>query len=108
MTNWEGANLSGADMSAAILDESGFNDATLIQTNFSKARLQECSFSCANLTDACVKEAVFGPPCLDGANLTGVDFSQALIDSPGGINNPRIAGAVLCDTTLPDGGNWTL
>ncbi|MEM8677628.1 MAG: hypothetical protein AAGF83_27775 [Cyanobacteria bacterium P01_G01_bin.67] len=50
----------------------------------------------------------FGPPCLDGANLTGVDFSQALIDLPGGINNPRIAGAVLCDTTLPDGGNWKL
>ena len=91
-TDWEGANLSRANLSGAFLA--------------SCTKLQDCAFSEANLTDACVQRAIFGnEPCLVKYNLTGVDLSQASIDLLGGIDNPRIEGAILCDTTLPDGGN---
>ncbi|MEM7595041.1 MAG: pentapeptide repeat-containing protein [Cyanobacteria bacterium P01_A01_bin.83] len=109
MTGWVGANLSRADLSGAIFHDGGLNNAILIEANLSRARLQDCALVGADLTDACVQGTQFGnEPFLKRANLTGVNLSQASIDLPGGINNPRIAGAILCDTTLPDGGNWTI
>ena len=109
MTGWERANLSNADLSGAYFHDGGLNNAILIEANLSRASLQDCALIGADLTDACVEETQFGnEPLLKRANLTGVDLSKASIDLPGGIDNPRIAGAILCDTTLPDGGNWTL
>ena len=108
-TEWEGANLSGANLSGAFLADSGLNNANLTEANLSRARLQDCALSGANLTDACVRGTLFGnEPHLKRANLTGVDLSQAVIDLPGGIDNPRITDAILCDTTLPNGENWTI
>jgi uncharacterized protein YjbI with pentapeptide repeats len=108
-TEWDGANLSRANLSSAILQSSGLNNANLSRANLTRARLQDSAFIGADLTDASVEGTQFGgEPCLDGANLTGVDLSKASIHLPGGIDNPRIAGAILCDTTLPDGGNWTI
>lgn len=108
-TLWEGANLSEANLSGAFLAYSGLNNANLTEANLSRARLQDCTLTGANLTDACVRGAMFGnEPHLVGANLTGVDLSQASIDLPGGIDNPRIADVILCDTTLPNGENWTI
>lgn len=108
-TEWDGANLSGANLTGSILQSSDLNNANLTGANLTRTRLQDSALSGTNLTDACVEGTQFGgEPYLKGANLTGVDLSKASIYLPGGIDNPRIAGAILCDTTLPDGGNWTL
>ena len=108
-TEWERANLSRANLTGAILQSSGLNNTNLTEANLRNTRLEDTALIGANLTDACVEGTKFGgEPLLKRANLTGVDLSKASISLPGGIENPRIADAILCDTTLPDGGNWTI
>ena len=83
---------------AAILTGDNLTEADL-----NKASLAESSLHEANLTNAKMSETSIGSPCLTGANLTNVDLSSAWIDLPDGIDNPRVAGAIFCNTNMPDG-----
>jgi uncharacterized protein YjbI with pentapeptide repeats len=101
----EGANLSGANLGYAAMSDSILADANLTGAILSSTDLRDCSLEGANLSGADLTGTWIGRPSFKGANLTDVDLSQAEIDLPGGIENPRIEGAVLSNTTLPDGTN---
>jgi len=70
--------------------------------NLSEANLTQSALCNANLTGACLRDTNLEEPSLDGANLTNVDLSESFINlDMANIN--RISGAILCNTTMPDG-----
>jgi uncharacterized protein YjbI with pentapeptide repeats len=79
--------LEGIDLSGANLSNAHFADSAL------------CN---ANLTGACLRDTKFYEPLLVGANLTNVDLSESFINLELA-NIDRIRGAILCNTTMPDG-----
>ncbi|MEH1966853.1 pentapeptide repeat-containing protein [Nostoc sp.] len=100
----EEANLTGANLSHAVVSDGVLAEADLSDTDLSYADLTACPLIGANLSRANLTGTLIGnEPLLKGANLTDVDLSQSKIDLPGGIENPRIEGAIFCNTTLPDG-----
>jgi uncharacterized protein YjbI with pentapeptide repeats len=100
----EGANLSGANFSNAVISDGVLSETDLSGANLSYADLTACPLDGANLSGADLTGTLIGnEPLLKGTNLTDVDLSQSEIDLPGGIENPRIEGAIFCNTTLPDG-----
>lgn len=92
------------DFAGAYISEAILSWANLTEADLSRASLAESSLYEANLTNAKMTETSLGAaPCLTGANLTNVDLSSTWIDLPDGIENPRVAGAIFCNTTMPDG-----
>jgi uncharacterized protein YjbI with pentapeptide repeats len=71
-------------------------------SNLSNAHFAESALCDANLTGACLRDTTFYEPLLVGANLTNVDLSEAII-SLDWADIDRISGAILCNTTMPDG-----
>jgi uncharacterized protein YjbI with pentapeptide repeats len=71
-------------------------------SNLSNANFSESGLCGANLTGAYLRDTKFYEPWLVAANLTNIDLSEAIIDFELA-NIDRISGAILCNTTMPDG-----
>lgn len=74
------ANFSDADLRGAV-----FNGAALIETNLHGADLTNglaylSSFKGADLSDAILAEAIMLRTTFDNANITGADFTLAVLD----------------------------
>jgi len=70
--NFQGAKLSGADFSDALIDEGNFKGADLRHTNFAGCCLRKAKLSKADL-----RRANFSGAELDGAELYGADIRGA-------------------------------
>ena len=90
-------DLTGANMSDAVLVYASLYSATLIDVNLTDASLNYATLNYANLTNANLTGA-YAPfvtmnyANLTNANLTGVNLSGA-----------TLTGVVYCNTTMPDG-----
>ena len=103
------ANLRGANLRNTTISRGVLAYADLSGADLSHADLDTCAFFGANLTGANFHKALMGhQPCLSGANLTNVDFTQTFIGLPGGLDNLSVFGATLCNTKFPNGRTWTI
>lgn len=80
-----GANLQDADLSGAYLREAQLQGANLVGADLRNADLSEANLFGADLVDArlsgaCFYSAVLGEAQLWHTDLTGVDFSEAIVD----------------------------
>jgi uncharacterized protein YjbI with pentapeptide repeats len=99
-----GVDLSGANLSGCRLSDSAMEYVDLSNANLTDARLYETGLANVDLTNACLFGSMFGDNfSLVEANLTNVNLSIARIHIPLGVNNPRLRGAIFCNTTMPDG-----
>jgi uncharacterized protein YjbI with pentapeptide repeats len=111
--NLGGANLESANLTEANLRNAIISDGILGSTNLSYADLSYANLTMAGLADADLTGAIMvgtiigGEPLLVRANLTDVDLSQARIVLDDWMNNPRLDGAILNNTTMPDGSTVT-
>ncbi|WP_404785562.1 pentapeptide repeat-containing protein [Altericista sp. CCNU0014] len=97
-------DFSHANLSHACISNGVLYGANLTMADLSYTILESCSLSETNLSGATFAGTIIGYEFdLTQANLTDVDLSQAMIELPGGIDNPRIKGAILRNTILPDG-----
>jgi uncharacterized protein YjbI with pentapeptide repeats len=95
--NFSGKSLVGAEFSNAQLEMSDFSNADLRSSVFSgsvmnKANLHSADFSNgiaylvdfrnADLSDAIFVEAIMLRSRFDGADITGADFTDAVLDGP--------------------------
>ncbi len=95
-TTWVGCDLTEADLSVAILEQSDFTDAKLTRVNAPQLRATQSRFLRANLDGASLTDAL-----LDGASFTQAiarksDFSGSALASA------RFDGADLTDAKLYD------
>ena len=84
-------DLKGADFNGALLENTRFNDASLVGANFSQALLQGGDFSGADLSHAQLEgvsagfskftAAQMSGGNLKGGDFTGADFSKAQLSS---------------------------
>jgi hypothetical protein len=93
-TDLTGANLAGADLTAASLRSGKFADADLSGALLQDANLSDVDFSGANLSGANLTNAVLAAATVDGADLTGADLSR--VEAPGA----SFEGATFSETTL--------
>jgi pentapeptide repeat protein len=80
------------DLSKAMLTRQN-----LINANLDSSDLRNVDFSGSNLTDADLSSSDLTGANFSAANLTRTNFTEAI-----GVN---LIGAILCYTTLPDGGS---
>jgi len=66
-----GADLSGADLRHAVLDEADLSGATLVAANLSSARMARCTFSASNL-----RNAQFVLARISSSDFTGADLAS--------------------------------
>lgn len=93
----QGADLTGATLSAAFLWEVNLQGTFLNGANFTDAELSGANLESADLQDAILSRTNLSGANLDGANLRGANLQDAVL---AGTSLDR---AVLCQTTLPDG-----
>jgi uncharacterized protein YjbI with pentapeptide repeats len=115
----DGSDLSDADLTNANLSYSQVIEAILTGANLSRANLHDTQLDSDNLTDANLSGAILtgatltdyaGHTNLTGANLTGANLNGAelmganLTDADfTDATNANFAGAVLCNTVMPNG-----
>jgi uncharacterized protein YjbI with pentapeptide repeats len=80
-TKFEGATLTGINLSEAQLTGFDFSSASLERSRFNKAALQGVNFSNANLASASLINTKLKDVVFTEANLKGVDFSGAEMQS---------------------------
>jgi uncharacterized protein YjbI with pentapeptide repeats len=74
-TNFSGADLTGAVLSASILNRTNLHGANLTQSFLDLSRLDRVDLSDAILVDALMLQSTF-----KDVNITGADFSGAILD----------------------------
>lgn len=89
-----GAILVGANLSEATLRSANLFEADLSGANLSRASLSEGSLSGANLSRATLSDAYLSQADLSGANLVGANLSRATM------NDAILSGANLSDADL--------
>lgn len=100
-------DLTGADMSEALLKNINLNGSTLVGVWFTRSRLQGANFEKANLSGALFdyallmganfKKANFKGATLNFADLTDADLTGAKIE------DAVLRGVLYCNTTMPNG-----
>lgn len=78
--NMEGANFSQADLRGAIFSASVMHNTNLKGSNLQYAMMDQVDFSEADLEDAILSEAILLRSTFSGTQITGADFSDALLD----------------------------
>ncbi len=98
-TGLKGANLSGADMEEANLEQTDLSGAVLIVANLSGANLSQADISRANLTEALLATAHLNEANLHQADLHGANLEGAEMI---GVNltGADLRGAILIVTNL--------
>ena len=82
IVNFEGEDLSDANMKGITCMESNFNNTTLNQeTDFTDAKLFDCKFRDANMREAIFKRTSFSGVEMHGADVTGANFEDVLVSS---------------------------
>jgi uncharacterized protein YjbI with pentapeptide repeats len=76
----QGANFSGADLQGAVFNGSDLAGANLHGVNLSNGITYLTNLSDANLSDAILTSAMMLKSIFRNANVTGADFSFALLD----------------------------
>jgi uncharacterized protein YjbI with pentapeptide repeats len=98
------ANLSGANLSGALLFKANLFDANLSGANLSKASIHDANLQGANLSKANLTEADLSKANLIQANLTEADLSRANLSGAGlgwadltqaNLNGANLSGANL-------------
>jgi uncharacterized protein YjbI with pentapeptide repeats len=84
-SSFQGADLTGAVFEESVATLSNFSECKLSGVNFQNAQLLQCVFRKSSLTMRILTEKgqpAFYQICkLDKANLSGADFTEAVIDS---------------------------
>ena len=91
-------NLTSANLSGLMLRQTNLFGATLVMTDLSNSNLANASLGKANLTKADLTGVNLSGAGLRGTNLTGANLTNASLNSA-----VDISGAILCNTTMPDG-----
>jgi uncharacterized protein YjbI with pentapeptide repeats len=76
----KGANFSGADLQGAVFNSSDLTNANLHGVNFSNGIAYLTTLAGADLSDAIFTSAMLLKSSFRDANVTGADFSFALLD----------------------------
>jgi uncharacterized protein YjbI with pentapeptide repeats len=92
-----GANLRGAYLSGANLKSANLGGANLVRANLEDATLWDANLESADLAGANLQSANLGGANLNSTNLNGADLWNAYL------RFVRMKGAILCNTTMPDG-----
>lgn len=74
------SDFSGSDLSRAILTEGKFMNANLAGANLSEAFMDQVNMDGANLTNTLFIDAIAPGTNFANADITGADFSGALLD----------------------------
>lgn len=75
-----GANFSGADLRGAVFNSTDLNNANFQGANFSNGIAYLSDFSGADLQDAVFDSAMLLKSTFQNADVTGADFSLAVLD----------------------------
>ena len=100
---FEFANLSGADLTGAGLVETSFWCADFSRAKLNKARISSFSFISNNLTEATFKGARLHSVDFDGAKLTRTDFREADFGVKDDIFGVNFRHCYFKETLMPDG-----
>lgn len=73
-------NLSNTDLRNMVITDSTITDANLQGADFSYSIAYKVNFKGADLSDAVLVEAILLGSRLDDVNITGTDFSDAVLD----------------------------
>lgn len=77
-----GANFSGSDLRGAVFNGTDLSQANFHGVDFSDGIAYLTNLSGADLTDAVLNSAMLLRSSFKGANITGADFSFAVLDRP--------------------------
>jgi len=88
------ADLSGAQLKEAILNQAQFYEATLYRTKFNKAHLRNANFTGASLHGVDFRCADLTDANFEGATLREVNFTGAIVDGASfeGANGYAVSG----------------
>ncbi|MDX2212261.1 MAG: pentapeptide repeat-containing protein [Oculatellaceae cyanobacterium bins.114] len=78
--NLESANFSNADLQGAVFSASVMTQTNLQGANLSNSMADQVKFQNANLSDAILVEAILLRSTFDNTNITGADFTDAILD----------------------------
>lgn len=91
-------NLSGANLQLTNFGQSSLYGADLCRANLSGANLRLTVLDSANLSDSCLIGAY-----LKGASMGNTNFTRCNLSRAKTSENPWFEGAIFCDTVMPDG-----
>lgn len=100
VANFCDEDLSGINLSEAVLYKANFQQSMLASTSFESAMLVE-----ANFKDSVLIETDFTDAELTGANFQGSLLLRTNLEQANNITQDQIETAYLCETTLPKGMN---
>jgi uncharacterized protein YjbI with pentapeptide repeats len=80
--NLKMSDFSNADLRSAVFSGSVMNKANLHSADFSNGIAYLVDFREADLSDAVFVEAIMLRSRFDGADITGADFTDAVLDGP--------------------------
>ncbi|MEO6861445.1 MAG: pentapeptide repeat-containing protein [Microcoleus sp.] len=75
LTNFSNADLRGAIMSASVMTQANLHGA-----NLTNAMIDQIKFTKADLSDAILVETILLRSTFDGVDITGTDFTDAIMD----------------------------
>lgn len=78
--NMEGANFENADVRGAVFSASILRNANLKGADFSGGLLDQADFAKVDLRDALLVETILLRSTFDFVNITGADFTDAIMD----------------------------
>ena len=110
--DWRDANsddpidLSGANLSGAVLDQVNFGQADLSNANLSGVKMDSGNLSGANLSGANLSQADLSYSAMSRANLSGANLSGTNLNgvfmSNANLSGANISGAILSSITAKD------
>jgi len=75
LTNFSNADLRGAIMSASVMTLANLHGA-----NLTNAMIDQVKFTNADLSDAILAETILLRSTFEGVDITGADFTDAIMD----------------------------
>jgi hypothetical protein len=96
--NFNGDDLSDANLSSSKMVATTFRDATLVGTNLSSSNMKQADFRRANLCGAVLRSSTLKDADFRGANLTNAKLTSS---GCGGLRTN--AGTTFCNTTMCNG-----
>lgn len=104
--NLERVDLSGADLSGAILEDANLTYADLSGSTFNETNLRGANLFSADLDRADFEHADLREAILEGASMEGTNFTQADLRGVGRFPTAEFVGAVALEFAFLDPGRF--